>query len=300
MTKTHKRKCSFTNRTLQNILRAVSSIDGFREHYEEITGQGREIKLRHREFRIEAQTRVQLAQNLTVLKECEERLQRRRNEVVRSFEPKVEGNQVLVAKEKMPELQSEWERVLDETVEVELLPIDVAGLHGGENAMPISMFSYLMGLASEESLSRRFSQKTEHIAVARGDTERLLISLGDFDGRAGEILSATPNGPVARQVIVPWTFGASTIEDLAYNYYVLYRTVGEVRATLRQLVEAPNEAGAVSTEELTQRRRQWLSETLSLSLIPLNTGDLNLEENQIPIATLSALEPVFGLCVAAD
>ncbi len=275
-----------SNRVVNDIIQALKAIDNYQEAVESPKSG---VVLKPKVFHLEAATRLALAKNIGVFREYEADLRRRHDELVLSMNPvEVEGR-IQVPEDRMKEFSKAWSLVLDEVREITFHEIDARGLHGGRNAMPLAMLGYLYHFAGADSLRERFEGMASRVEVTR--SEALVVMLGLLSGLDGRPV-AIPSQDWQAAALIPWSYPAKVRENLAYNLFVLHRSVADLNVLRTDLLggvdlDSPDEEKAKELGSL-------LEEKVGLPLIKIRSEELNLGDNAVPLAALDQIRVLMA------
>lgn len=208
--------------------------------------------------------------------------------MVLSMEPEERDGRLQVPEERMPDFAKAWALVLDEVRDISFHPVEVGGLNGGGNAMPLPMLAYLYNLADPGSLEERFSGQCTEVAMTRNEALLLLAGLAGLDGRRVPLGAAGAQSTAS----IPWNFPPRLREDLAYDFFVLHREAADLNVRRTALL------GGVDTSkpdpEKATALMALLEETVRLPLIKVRAGDLNLDTNGVPLAVIDQVQPILA------
>ena len=283
--KTETITLQLSNRVINDIILALGSLDQFSDISVETEGT---YKVQPRILQIDAETRLQLARNHESFAALESDMRLRHFELVRSLDPVTEEGVTRVPEKRMPEFRRLWSAILDEQKSVSICPVKFEGFRGGTNRMPIVLLAYLTNLVDPASLERRFASLTEAVTLTRRAAALLLGSLAGLEGKMVPVQD-TNDANKTREAMLPWSFAPVVRENLAYNFFTLYRLGAEInqhRSTLFQSANASDPAMNTQIEA-------YLDEEVALRLIPVGAQDLNLKQNAIPLATLSGIKALL-------
>ena len=274
-----------SNRVINDIVLALGTLDQFSDVAVEPDGA---YKLKSRILQIDAETRLQLARNHEYFSGLESDLRLRHFELVRSLEPVTEEGVTRVPEKRMPEFRRLWSAILDEEKSVSICPVKFEGFRGGTNRMPIVLLAYLANLVDPESMERRFASFTETVTLTRRAAALLLGSLAGLEGKMVPVEAPAEAGKKP-EALLPWAFSPVVRENLAYNFFTLYRIGAEINQHRSALLTSASSSGPATNTQI----EAYLDEEVALRLIPLDAQDLNLKQNAIPLATLSGIKALL-------
>jgi hypothetical protein len=275
-----KRQASI--RVVNDIIQALRAIDNYREAVETPRD---EIALVPRSFELEAATRLALARNIRIFNTYEADLRRRHDDLVVSMDPVELDGRLQVPEDRMPEFTAAWGRILDEVREIGFHEIDVNGLRGGVNAMPLALLGYLYHLADPESLRAKFGGLSSQVELQRSEALMLLLTgLSGLDGRPATL---TDQGNQVT-VSILWNYPPQVREILAYNLFILHQSVADLNSRRTELLA---KAGTGRPDEVVAAEQTaLLEEMVDLPLVKIKPEDLNLSSNAIPLAVIDQIQ----------